>query len=39
MVTLSASEDFEVAAVKPFTPNPNGWAVRTEGGPGSSDPR
>jgi uncharacterized protein (TIGR03435 family) len=34
----SAKEEFEVAAVKPFTPNPNGWAARTEGGPGTSDP-
>ena len=34
----SAREEFEVAAVKPFTPNPNGWTVRTEGGPGTSDP-
>jgi uncharacterized protein (TIGR03435 family) len=33
-----AREGFEVAAVKPFTPNPNGWDVRTEGGPGTSDP-
>jgi len=34
----SAREEFEVAAVKPFTPNPNGWGVRTEGGPGTADP-
>jgi len=34
----SAREEFEVAAVKPFTPNPNGWPVRTEGGPGTSAP-
>ncbi len=34
----SAGEEFEVAALKPFTPNPNGWDVRTEGGPGTSDP-
>jgi uncharacterized protein (TIGR03435 family) len=34
----SAREEFEVAAVKPFTPNPNGWVARTEGGPGTSDP-
>jgi uncharacterized protein (TIGR03435 family) len=35
----SAREEFEVAAVKPFTPNPDGtWSVRTEGGPGTSDP-
>src|SRR5439155_23026348 len=34
----SPREEFEVAAVKPFTPNPNGWAVRTAGGPGTSDP-
>ena len=34
----SAKEEFEVAAVKPFTPNPSGWTVRTEGGPGTSDP-
>jgi uncharacterized protein (TIGR03435 family) len=32
-------EEFEVAAVKSFTPNPDGsWSVRTEGGPGTSDP-
>jgi uncharacterized protein (TIGR03435 family) len=34
----SAREEFEVAAVKPFSVNPKGWAVRTEGGPGTSDP-
>jgi uncharacterized protein (TIGR03435 family) len=34
----SAREEFEVAAVKPFIPNPNGWIVRTEGGPGTSGP-
>jgi uncharacterized protein (TIGR03435 family) len=32
-----AREGFEVAVVTPFTPNPNGWDVRTEGGPGTSD--
>jgi uncharacterized protein (TIGR03435 family) len=34
----SAKEEFEVASVKPFIPNPNGWTSRTEGGPGTSDP-
>lgn len=34
----SANEEFEVATVKPFIPDPNGWAVRTDGGPGTSDP-
>jgi len=35
----SAREEFEVAAVKPFAPYSNGWwDVRTEGGPGTSDP-
>src|SRR5579862_8583026 len=34
----SAREEFEVATVKPFPLDPNGWVVRTEGGPGTSDP-
>ncbi len=35
----TAREEFEVATVRPFLPNPDGsWSVRTEGGPGTSDP-
>jgi uncharacterized protein (TIGR03435 family) len=33
-----SKDEFEVATVKPFIPNPNGWTARTDGGPGTSDP-